>query len=156
VPAEILSGGSYDGRILKLHVELNGAVFDIDGNFYFNPEFLAFYKLWLEAAQGFAEVIFDNLIDSLEAQTVALASAVGASQTLKGGLKMDLTRLQAAVERDKTVNESAATLLGQLSDLIRATAGDPAAVKALADSLDAQQAALAAAVEANTPAPPAE
>jgi len=65
---------------------------------------------------------------------------------------MDLTRLTASVARDKTVNESAATLLGQLSDLIRATAGDPAAVTALADQLDANQQALADAVVANTPA----
>jgi len=65
---------------------------------------------------------------------------------------MDLNKLTAAVARDKTVNESAATLLGQLADLIRATAGDAAAVNALADSLDAQQQALADAVVANTPA----
>lgn len=65
---------------------------------------------------------------------------------------MDLTRLTAAVERDKTVNESAATLLSQLSEQIRATAGDAAAANALADALDAQQQKLADAVVANTPA----
>jgi len=64
----------------------------------------------------------------------------------------DLTRLTAAVERDKTVNESAVTLLTQLSQMIRDNANDPAALNALADQLDAQQQALADAVVANTPA----
>jgi hypothetical protein len=67
-------------------------------------------------------------------------------------MALDLTRLEAAVERDTTVNQSAITLLSQLSQLVRDTAGDPAKVAALADQLDAQQQALADAVTANTPA----
>jgi hypothetical protein len=67
-------------------------------------------------------------------------------------MALDLTRLEAAVERDTTVNQSAITLLSQLSQLVRDTAGDPAKVTALADQLDAQQQALADAVTANTPA----
>lgn len=63
----------------------------------------------------------------------------------------DLTRLTAAVEKGKTVDESAATLLGQLSELIRTNAENPAALTALADALDTQQAALTAAIAANTP-----
>jgi hypothetical protein len=69
-------------------------------------------------------------------------------------MALDLTRLEAAVERDTTVNQSAITLLAQLSQLVRDTAGDPARVNALADALDAQQQALADAVQANTPAAP--
>lgn len=65
---------------------------------------------------------------------------------------LDLKRMTAAVEAGKTVDESATTLLGQLAQLVRDTAGDPAAVNALADQLEAQQASLAAAVVANTPA----
>lgn len=65
---------------------------------------------------------------------------------------MDLTRLTAAVEKEKTVDESAATLLAQLSGLLKAHANDPAAINALADQLDVQSDALAAAVTANTPA----
>jgi len=68
----------------------------------------------------------------------------------------DLARITAAVERDETVNQSAITLLTQLSQLIRDNAEDPAALNALADRLDAQQQALADAIVANTPvAPPA-
>jgi hypothetical protein len=60
-------------------------------------------------------------------------------------MALDLSRVEAAVERDNTVNQSAITLLTQLSQLVRDTAGDPAKVAALAD-------ALADAVAANTPA----
>jgi uncharacterized protein with PIN domain len=67
--------------------------------------------------------------------------------------EIDFSRLEAAVSQDETVNGSAATLLAQLSQMIRdAAAQGTDAVNALADRLDAQQAALAAAVEANTPA----
>lgn len=67
-------------------------------------------------------------------------------------MALDLSRVEAAVERDNTVNQSAITLLTQLSQLVRDTAGDPAKVAALADALDAQQQALADAVVAHTPA----
>lgn len=69
-------------------------------------------------------------------------------------MAMDLSRLQAAVARDTTVNQSAITLLGQLSQLLRDNAGDATAINALADQLDAQQSSLADAVTANTPAAP--
>jgi hypothetical protein len=69
-------------------------------------------------------------------------------------MPIDLSRLQAAVERDNTVNQSAITLLGNLAQLLRDNAGDATAINALADSLDAQQQALADAVTANTPAAP--
>jgi hypothetical protein len=68
--------------------------------------------------------------------------------------RVDLARLTASVEKDKTVNDSAATLLTGLAEQLRAVAGDAAAVNALADALDAQSAALADAVTANTPAEP--
>lgn len=67
---------------------------------------------------------------------------------------MDLSRLTAAVARDTTVNESAITLMTNLSTLLREAAGDEAAVNALADQLDAAQQTLADAVVANTPAAP--
>lgn len=65
--------------------------------------------------------------------------------------RVDLDRLTAAVANDKTVNDSAATLIAGLAEQLRGVAGDAAAVNALADALDAQSAALAAAVTANTP-----
>ena len=67
-------------------------------------------------------------------------------------MALDLSRVEAAVARDNTVNQSAITLLGQLAQLVRDTAGDAAKVNALADALDAQQQALADAVTQNTPA----
>lgn len=64
----------------------------------------------------------------------------------------DLTRLTAEVTETTTAIDSAIVLLGQLADLIRANATDPAALDALADQLDTEGNALAAAVVANTPA----
>jgi hypothetical protein len=69
-------------------------------------------------------------------------------------MAFSLARIEASVARDKTVNESAVTLLGQLSQMIRDTAGDEAKANELADQLDAQQQALADAIVANTPAAP--
>lgn len=68
----------------------------------------------------------------------------------------DLSRLQAEVEENSDVVASAATLLGQLSQLIRDNATDEAALLALADDLDTNNAALAAAVATNTPDAPTE
>ena len=64
----------------------------------------------------------------------------------------EMKRLTDEVAETKTVMQSASTLLGKLSDLIRQNAGDPVALKALADDLDSEQAKLAAAITANTPA----
>ncbi len=65
---------------------------------------------------------------------------------------VNLASLTAAVERDKTVNESAITLLGGLSQKLKDAKDDPVAIQALIDALDSQQQALADAVVANTPA----
>lgn len=67
---------------------------------------------------------------------------------------IDLTNLEAAVARDKTVNESAITLLNGLSQALKDAKDDPAAIQAIIDQLDSQQQALADAVAANTPAAP--
>lgn len=66
----------------------------------------------------------------------------------------DLTAISAAVENNTSVDESAIALLGQLADLIRQNATDPAALAALADSINGEASNLAAAVSANTPAAP--
>jgi len=63
----------------------------------------------------------------------------------------DFTRLTAEVEETKTVTQSAIQLLENLSTRLREEANNPAAINALADELDANGAALAAAVVANTP-----
>lgn len=69
-------------------------------------------------------------------------------------MPLDLTALAAEVARDATVDGSASTLILSLADQIAATAGDQAAVNALADTLRANSDSLAAAVAANTPAAP--
>lgn len=65
---------------------------------------------------------------------------------------MPFTDLQAAVTERKTVDASVITLLEGLSAKIAATAGNPAAVAALATEVRADAAAMAAAVVAHTPA----
>lgn len=67
-------------------------------------------------------------------------------------LSAETDRLTASVAALTTVEQSAVTLLGQLSQLIRDNAQDPAALNALADSIDDDKNDLAAAVSANTPA----
>lgn len=71
-------------------------------------------------------------------------------------MSTELDRLKASTAAIKTVADSAVTLINGLAQQIRDNATDPAALNALADELDADQAELAAAVSANTPAPPAE
>lgn len=68
----------------------------------------------------------------------------------------DLTALATEVEENGDAIDSAVSLLGTLAQEIRDNATDPAALAALADELDAQTNALAAAVVANTPAAPTE
>lgn len=67
---------------------------------------------------------------------------------------MDLNTIQTKVNDNGDVEASAIILLGQLSDLIRAGAQDPVQMQAIADKLDTDKAALAAAIVANTPAGP--
>jgi hypothetical protein len=75
-------------------------------------------------------------------------------QLLKGAAIMatDLSAIQTAVSNETTVEQSAILLLQKLAAEIKASAADPAAVKALADQINANATALAAAVTANTPA----
>lgn len=65
---------------------------------------------------------------------------------------MDLARLQASVAAQTDVIASAETLLTSLAQAIRDSAGDPAALAALADTVDANSSGLAASVVENTPA----
>lgn len=67
---------------------------------------------------------------------------------------MDLSRLQASVAAQTDVISSAETLLSELAAEIRNNSGDPAALAALADTIDANTNALASSVAENTPAAP--
>jgi ABC-type transporter Mla subunit MlaD len=69
-------------------------------------------------------------------------------------MSAELDRLANVVKQNADAEQSAATLLAELSGLIRSSVNDPAALTKLANDLDAQRAALAAAVTANTPAAP--
>ena len=64
----------------------------------------------------------------------------------------DLTTLQAQVEKNTTVEESAVTLITGLAAQIASLKNDPAALQALADSLNKSATDLSDAVAANTPA----
>ena len=73
-------------------------------------------------------------------------------------MALDLTALTDAVNAEKTVEQSAITLLNgltsQIAQLIAASGNtvDPAALQAIVDQVTADTSTLAAAVAANTPA----
>lgn len=64
-------------------------------------------------------------------------------------MSVELDRLTTEVAETKTAVDSAITLIDGLAQRLRDVANDPAAITALADELDAQQAKIAAAVVAN-------
>jgi flagellar biosynthesis chaperone FliJ len=61
-----------------------------------------------------------------------------------------LDDLKAKVDAEQTVEQSAITLMQGLSAQIKAAANDPAKIQAIASELDTNNAALAAAITANT------
>jgi hypothetical protein len=64
----------------------------------------------------------------------------------------ELQRLTDEVAEMKSLQQSAITLLGNLSQMIRERANDPAAINALADDIDSSNKQMADALAANTPA----
>jgi chromosome segregation ATPase len=66
-------------------------------------------------------------------------------------LMADLSALEREVQENSDAVASATSLMEGLSEQLRQAAGDPAAIQALADELDANTQALAEAVVANTP-----
>jgi hypothetical protein len=89
----------------------------------------------------------------------ALAAVNAALTTILGKLNdmsKEMDALVAQVAANKTVTESAVTLLQGLKAQLDAAiaSGDPAALQALSDSLSLQDTALADAITANTPAAP--
>jgi hypothetical protein len=69
-------------------------------------------------------------------------------------LQDELDALTAQVTKNTDLEESAITLIQGLADQIANAADDPAEVAALSAKLKASAEALAAAITANTPAPP--
>lgn len=68
-------------------------------------------------------------------------------------MSAELDRLTAEVAQTSTAVDSVLALVEGLAQQIRDLSGNPAALNALADELDAKQAAIAAAVTANTTTP---
>lgn len=108
-----------------------------------------------------------DLIDLLTRSVVAFEDYLATRSDgrldliLKGveQIMADLTALTAEVEQTEGAVASVLTLVSGLADEIRRLQTDPAALADLANRLDAQQAAIAAAIAANPlppSAPPAE
>jgi uncharacterized coiled-coil protein SlyX len=70
-------------------------------------------------------------------------------------MSAELDRLTASVAKIKTQDDSIIALVNGLAQQIRDNAGNPAALNALADSLDAEAQKVADSVTANT-TPPTE
>lgn len=68
----------------------------------------------------------------------------------------DLTTLQSQVTAEDTVIDSAITLIQGLAAQVAALEPNQAAIDALAADIQGKSDALAAAVAANTPTPPAQ
>lgn len=79
-------------------------------------------------------------------------AADGRSKRRDQTMSEALERLKREVEESKTATASAVALIGGLAAQLREIADDEDAINALADQLDAQQAEIAGAVTANTPA----
>lgn len=65
---------------------------------------------------------------------------------------IDLTRLQAAVAAETTIDQSVETLLTQLAQQIKDAGTDQAALSAITDQMEANAKSLSGAITANTPA----
>lgn len=92
--------------------------------------------------------------DRLAALTQAINQLTERIETMS----QDLSQLKAAVAANTSVIGSAVALIQGMAEKLQAAidaGADPAELQALADELKAQDAALAAAVSANTPSEPA-
>ena len=99
--------------------------------------------VYLHSAQE-SEVLKELRFVRSSLQTLATQGAMMAGE---------LARLSTEVSEIGTVVDSAVSLINGLAQQIRDLATDPAALNALADSLDTKAGELAAAVVANTPTP---
>lgn len=85
-----------------------------------------------------------------------VAESLGVILRKLNSMSAELDRLTKEVEENGTAVDSLITLVTGLADEIRRLKDDPAKLAKLADELDAKQAAIAAAVTANTPDAPTE
>ena len=97
---------------------------------------------------------------TLHANQIIIIAKLNLIITQEKTMAIDLSKLQAEVTANTTVEQSVVALLGQLSAIIAAIppSNDPvtqAALDQLTSTLSANDTALSAAVTANTPAAPA-
>lgn len=100
----------------------------------------------------------DGLLDQVAAKIAAQLQPQFTQLQQEGqSLMATITDVQTAVANETTVEQSAITLLQQLSQMLQAAlaANDPAQVQAVVDQINANAQALSDAVAANTPAAPA-
>lgn len=95
-----------------------------------------------------------NRLSRIEAKLDLVLSQIKALRGIEEEEMADLTAITREVQENQDAVQSAIVLLNQLSELIRQNATDPAALAALADQLNTNSEALAAAVVANTPQEP--
>lgn len=92
---------------------------------------------------------------SADPEILSVLARIGAKLDLvlstQGTIMADLTDLHAQVAANTSVIDSAIVLINGIAARIDAAGVDPAALKALSDSLKASDDALSAAVAANTP-----
>lgn len=151
--------------MLTIKITVNANSFEFIGETPF-ADVRALIELWFNAldADHATQARADALAARSRAASASLAAHVAAytpstlefpftRSPLTGDvLMLDLTKVEAAVAEEETVNASAATLLKQLFDAVEAAKADPVALQALVDRGRAASAALSAAVVANTPA----
>ena len=98
---------------------------------------------------------FDERLDALIAAVGRIESDSAALFAKVETIMATLADLQAAVAAEDTAIDSAITLLNGLAQQIADLTPNQAAIDALAADVSAKTAALAAAITANTPTPPA-
>src|SRR5690348_13468413 len=94
-------------------------------------------------------------LSAIEAKLDRVLALLGETSKQRGDIMTTLADIKAKVEAETTVEQSAITLMGGLSQQLKdaiANGADPAVLQSIADELDANNASLAAAVSANTPA----
>lgn len=98
----------------------------------------------------------EALILSLVNLTTFVVKKISAIQQQETAEMATLADIQTAVANETTVEQSAITLLQQLSQQLQAAlaSNDPNAIQSVVDQLNANAQALADAVSANTPAQP--
>jgi hypothetical protein len=91
-------------------------------------------------------------LDALEAKFGQLLALVSSMLKLEKIMSQELDNLATQVKANTDAEQSAVTLLGNLSDLIKQAGTDPAKLQQLTTDLDASKQKLAEAIVANTPA----